>query len=58
LEGLGPGGAKKSRKCHKCIKRKQELINLGENIKLREIMDLEDLTLVGFFHVEEWEVIL
>jgi hypothetical protein len=51
LEGLGPRGVEKSSKCCKCSKRKQESINirLGENIKLHEIMGLEDSTLVGCF---------
>jgi hypothetical protein len=47
-EGLSSG---KARKRKKCIKQKVEVINLhlGDNIKLNEVMELEDSTIVGHF---------
>jgi hypothetical protein len=51
LEGLGPRGAEKSRKGHKWIKRKQGPMKPqpSKNTKLHEVIDLEDLALVGHF---------
>jgi len=50
---LGPIRAEKSRKHKKCIKRKHEIVNLQlvENIKLHEILEMEDFALVGHFLV-------
>jgi len=44
-------GLEKTNKHHKSVKRKVEEINLeqGESVKLHEIMDLEDSSIVGRF---------
>jgi hypothetical protein len=42
---------RKSRERQKCIKWKVEVVNLhlGDNMKLNEVMDLKDSTIVGHF---------
>jgi hypothetical protein len=52
-KSLGPPGVEKSKNHRKCIKRKHKIVNLhlGENIQLHEILEMEDLAIVGHFLV-------